>query len=660
MNGRLLSGAAINLENDPVIAARPMSQAATDHRIKPVFGRKTMKPDNVKPEKSDSKAPEIAMMLIVMAIWMLGTTAPLWLSMQPVDLPYSEFVTRAKSGEVNNLKVSTSTIEGDISGGAEKGRRFVTVRVDPQLAAELSKSPLKFEGRTEQNWLTIILSTVLPIIFLVAILNAASAARQGGGTAGLLSSMERSGARVFKEEKIEITFDDVAGVDEAQEELKEIIQFLKEPERYSKLGGRLPKGILLVGPPGTGKTLLARAVAGEASVPFFSISGSEFVELYVGVGAARVRDLFTEARKAAPCIIFIDELDALGKARALNPITGGHDEKEQTLNQLLVEIDGFDQSRGVVLLGATNRPEILDSALLRAGRFDRHVLVDRPDKKGRIEILNVHLRKVVRAADVNVEELASMTPGFTGADLSNMVNEAVLLAARRQVEQVEQQDFLAALERLVAGLEKKNRLLNPIERRRVAFHESGHALISFLVPGTDKLQKVSIIPRGLGALGYTLQRPTEDRFVMTYSELQNKLAGLLAGRSAEAIVFGDTSTGAADDLAKATDIARAMSMRYGMNSRLGPVAYDNEPSALGGGPVISPILETRRYSEATARDIDKAIKDLVEGAANRARTILEEHKSTLYHLAEQLLVSECLTIDDVSAIVRDELPAATA
>lgn len=581
---------------------------------------------------------------------------PLWLSMQPVSLSYSEFLQRAQAGEVNNLKVSSSQIDGEIAAGKDKGRRFTTVRVDPALAAELSKSAMNFEGQTEQHWLAVIFSSLLPLVFLFAIFSAISA-KQGvtGAPGGMLSSMERSGARVFKEENVEITFADVAGVDEAQEELKEIIQFLKQPERYKRLGGRLPKGILLVGPPGTGKTLLARAVAGEASVPFFSISGSEFVELYVGVGAARVRDLFSEARKAAPCIIFIDELDALGKARALNPITGGHDEKEQTLNQLLVEIDGFDQSRGVVLLGATNRPEILDPALLRAGRFDRHVLVDRPDKKGRVEILNVHLKKVVRSEDVSVEDLAATTPGFTGADLANMVNEAVLLAARREVEQVQQRDFVAALERLVAGLEKKNRLLNENERRRVAFHESGHALLSILVPGTEKLQKVSIIPRGLGALGYTLQRPTEDRFVMTYSELQNKLAGLLGGRAAEAIVFGDTSTGAADDLSKATEIARAMIMRYGMSHQLGAVAYEHEPSAIGNGNTISPILENRRYSEATARDIDQAIKELIESAANRAETILEEHKGTLYRLSEKLLVSECLTMDDVDALVHEEV-----
>lgn len=600
--------------------------------------------------KSEISKGEVVTWTLLLAIWALGIMTPLWLSSRPVEIPYSEFLSKLKTGTVNNLQVTGTTIEGDFLEGTKKGRHFTTVRVDPPLAAELSGVPL-FRGHIEHDWLSAVVSWLLPIIFFVFLLNTANSAKSGGGAGGLVSTMERSGARVFKEERIEISFADVAGVDEAKEELTEIVQFLKEPERYNKLGGRLPKGILLVGPPGTGKTLLARAVAGEASVPFYSISGSEFVELYVGVGAARVRDLFAEARKAAPCIIFIDELDALGKARALNSAYGGHDEKEQTLNQLLVEIDGFDPSRGIVLLGATNRPEILDPALLRAGRFDRHVLVDRPDKKGRTEILSVHLKKVVRASGVDVDELAAMTPGFTGADLANLVNEAVLLAARRKVDEVEQSDFVAALERLVGGLEKKNRLLNNKERRRVAFHESGHALMAVLMPGIEQFQKVSIIPRGFGALGYTLQRPTEDRFIVSNEELQNKLAGLLAGRAAELIEFADTSTGAADDLAKATDTARAMIMRYGMSVDIGPVAYDTSSSSMVGGPASVAVLPAPGYSEATAREIDTATKTLLVCAANRAQTILQEHRLTLTKLAERLLESETLTIADLNAII---------
>lgn len=609
-------------------------------------------PDAVPDRKKEKSSNEIVAMVVILVFWLCAMALPLMLPLPRVGLTYSEFLERARSGAVANLKIGARSIEGDIIEGKDKGRKFETLRVDPQIADELSKLAVKFEGREERDWLSIIFSTALPLMILFALLSAGTSAARGG-PGGVLSSMERSGARVFKEEKIEITFADVAGVDEAKDELKEIVQFLQQPDRYSKLGGRLPKGILLVGPPGTGKTLLARAVAGEASVPFFSISGSEFVELYVGVGAARVRDLFSEARKAAPCIIFIDELDALGKARALSSVTGGHDEKEQTLNQLLVEIDGFDVTRGVVLLAATNRPEILDSALLRAGRFDRHVLVDRPDKHGRLEILNVHLRRVVRSDDVNVEELATMTPGFTGADLANLVNEAVLLAARRNVEKVYAVDFQTALERIIAGLEKKSRLLNAAERRRVAFHESGHALLSLLFPGTERLQKVSIIPRGLGALGYTLQRPTEDRFLVASDELHNKLAGLLAGRAAELIVFGDTSTGAADDLAKATEIARAMIMRYGMSDKLGPVAYESEPAAAANG-IVSPtqLWEQRRFSESTAREIDQAVRDVIDDAADRARTILLEHKDHLHQVAERLLIAETLTMDDLLSMLQ--------
>ena len=457
--------------------------------------------------------------------------------------------------------------------------RFRTVRVDPELADRLAKDGLEFTGAVENTWLSRALAWVLPIAFILALwMFLQRRLGQAGGLGGGLMSVGKSKAKIYAEEDVKVSFEDVAGVDEAKEELKEIIGFLREPERYGRLGARLPKGILLVGPPGTGKTLLARAVAGEAGVPFFSISGSEFVEMFVGVGAARVRDLFEQARGRAPCIIFIDELDAMGRARGMGPMAGGHDEKEQTLNQLLSELDGFDPSQGVVLLAATNRPEILDAALLRAGRFDRQILVDRPDKQARVEILQLHLRKLSLAPDAKAEPIAALTPGFTGADLANLVNEAAILATRNNATHVSMDDFNLAIERIVAGLEKKNRLLNEHERKVTAYHEMGHALVARALPGSDPVHKVSIIPRGIGALGYTIQRPTEDRFLMSSGELKDKMTVLLGGRAAESIVFGETSTGAADDLAKATNIARSMVTRYGMDDNLGMVSLESERS----------------------------------------------------------------------------------
>jgi cell division protease FtsH len=459
----------------------------------------------------------------------------------------------------------------------------------------------------------------------------------------------KSKAKVFVETGVQVRFGDVAGVDEAKAELEEVVSFLKDPKSYGRLGARMPKGVLLVGPPGTGKTLLARAVAGEAAVPFFSISGSEFVEMFVGVGAARVRDLFVQARLKAPCVIFIDELDALGRARGAYPGLGGHDEKEQTLNQLLSELDGFDPATGIVLLGATNRPEVLDPALLRAGRFDRQVLVDRPDRLGRAQILAVHANKVLLAPDVKLEEVAALTPGFTGADLANLVNEAALVATRRRAEQVATSDFTAAIERIVAGLEKKNRLLNPREREVVAHHEMGHALVAAAQPGCDPVHKISIIPRGIGALGYTIQRPTEDRYLMTREELEAKMAVLLGGRTAEEVIFGQLSTGAADDLSKATDIARSMVTRYGMLPELGPLAYETEPNGFLAG---IPQASRRMYSEQTAREIDVAIRRLVEAAEARARRILEDNRGLLEEGAKQLLANETLADAELEAVLR--------
>jgi len=518
------------------------------------------------------------------------------------NLPYSDFKALLKSGKISNIGLSETVIsgtlvneglEGVLAGEtAEKLRklgrgehRFTAVRVsDPALVAELEAAKVRFTGQVESKWLSTLLSWIVPAVVFFAIWSFAMKRMAGEhGMGGGFLSVGKSKAKVYMETDTKVTFDDVAGVDEAKEELKEVIGFLKDPQRYGRLGGRVPKGVLLVGPPGTGKTLLARAVAGEASVPFFSISGSEFVEMFVGVGAARVRDLFEQARKKAPAIIFIDELDALGRARGAYSL-GGHDEKEQTLNQLLSEMDGFDTSAGLVLLAATNRPEILDPALLRAGRFDRQVLVDRPDKVGRVQILNVHLKKVRLAADADPEKIAALTPGFSGADLANLVNEAALLATRRSADAVTLNDFTMAIERIVAGLEKKNRLLNPNERKVVAYHEMGHALVAMSLPGVDPVHKISIIPRGIGALGYTIQRPTEDRYLMTRDELENKMAVLLGGRAAEKVVFDHLSTGAADDLAKVTDIARSMVMRYGMEEKLGHVAYEADRPAFLGIP----------------------------------------------------------------------------
>src|SRR4051794_37305295 len=513
-------------------------------------------------------------------------------------IPYSRFHTLLEQDKIGEIAITENQIYGTLKDKGPDGLKdFVTTRVNPELADKLDKHNVTYTGVVQSTWLRDLLSWVLPTALFFGIWLFLIRRMNPGGVTGGLMAIGKSRAKVFVEKETKVAFDDVAGVEEAKEELVEIINFLKDPQEYSRLGGRAPKGILLVGPPGTGKTLLARAVAGEASVPFFSISGSEFVEMFVGVGAARVRDLFEQARQMAPAIIFIDELDSLGRARGAYSL-GGHDEKEQTLNQLLAELDGFDPKTGVVLLGATNRPEILDPALLRAGRFDRQVLVDRPDKLGREQILAVHLKKVKLSPDVKPEQVASLTPGFTGADLANLVNEAALLATRRRGESVTMADFNNAIERVIAGLEKRNRLLNPVERRVVAFHELGHAMVGLALPGTDEVHKVSIIPRGVGALGYTIQRPTEDRFLMKREELENKMAVMMGGRAAEQVIFNEVSTGATDDLVRATDLARAMVLRYGMSDALGNVAYDRERSAFLQPGI--PMQQSREYSEKTA------------------------------------------------------------
>ena len=556
-----------------------------------------------------------------------------------VPIPYSRFETLLNDGKVAEIGITPNYIRGTLREAQSDGLKdFVTTRVAPDLAERLDKHGVVYSGLIESTWVRDLLSWILPAVFFVGIWMFAIR-RMGQGGLGGLMAIGKSRAKVYVEKETKVTFDDVAGVDEAKEELTEIVNYLKNPQDYGRLGGRAPKGVLLVGPPGTGKTLLARAVAGEAGVPFFSISGSEFVEMFVGVGAARVRDLFDQARKHAPAIIFIDELDALGRARS--PFSmGGQDEKEQTLNQLLGELDGFDPSSGLVLLAATNRPEILDPALLRAGRFDRQVLVDRPDKKGREEILKVHLKKAKLDSDVKPEQIAALTPGFTGADLATLVNEAALLATRRNGQSVTMADFDNAIERIVAGLEKRNRLLNPMERRVVAFHELGHTIVALALPGTDTVHKVSIIPRGIGALGYTIQRPIEDRYLMTRAELERKMAVLLGGRAAEHVVFGEVSTGAEDDLARVTDIARAMVLRYGMSEALGNVAYDRERTPFLQSNL--PMQQERNYSEETAHAVDGEVHSLVERAFARANAILERNRALLDRTAAALLKTETL------------------
>lgn len=595
------------------------------------------------------RTTKINIWYVILAIIGVVMLRDVWVQQTHIEaIPYSEFESLLRDGKVEEAAIGQGQIVGKFKEPTE-GRKahFVTLRVEPGLADMLAKYNVRFFAQPESGLLKSLMGWILPTAgFILVWLFLVRPMMERSGTG--LMSIGKSKAKIYVEKDIKVGFADVAGVDEAKDELKEVVGFLKAPERYGRLGARIPKGVLLVGPPGTGKTLLARAVAGESGVPFFSISGSEFVEMFVGVGAARVRDLFEQARKHAPCIIFIDELDALGRARGTFNV-GGHDEKEQTLNQLLAELDGFDSSSGIVLLAATNRPEILDPALLRAGRFDRQVLVDRPDKKGRIDILNIHIRKVRVPADFDPEQVAALTPGFTGADLANLVNEAALLATRRGAEIVTLEDFTQAIERIVAGLEKRNRLLNPHEREVIAHHEMGHAIVAMALPGSDPVQKVSIIPRGIGALGYTIQRPLEDRFLMSSGELENKITVLLGGRAAESLVFPDVSTGAADDLNKATEIARSMVARFGMNKELGQVAYEAEPSPFLAAPSMGG-WQPRRYGEETAGKIDQAVRETVEKAFQRAVAILRRHRATLDWSAADLLKRETLGPDDLGRL----------
>ena len=566
-------------------------------------------------------------------------------------IPYSQFLNLLKAGKIVDVAVTANQIQGKmkVDGGApDETKVFKTIRVDPELSTLLEQYKVIFKGEIESTFLRDILSWIFPIILFVGIWYFFMK-KMGSQQAGFMT-IGKNKAKIYVENELNVTFKDVAGVDEAKQELIEVVEFLKNPGKFSELGGRIPKGILLVGPPGTGKTLLAKAVAGESGVPFFSLSGSEFVEMFVGLGAARVRDLFVQATEKAPCIIFIDELDALGKARGMGTY-GGHDEREQTLNQLLAEMDGFDPKVGVILMAATNRPEILDPALLRPGRFDRHILVDRPDKTGRMEILKVHLRNIKAAADLDLEKLANMTPGMAGADLANLVNEAALLAVRRDKKEVGMPEFEEAVERIVAGLEKKNRLINPDERKTVAYHEMGHAIVALSLPGTDPVQKISIIPRGIAALGYTMQVPTGDRFLMKKTELLNKIASLLGGRAAEEIIFGDISTGAHNDLARATDITKSMIKEYGMSDRLGQVyfARERQQQFLDMG-----LQEAGDYSNATAEVIDEEIKTIISTEYAKALEILRSRKDILQKGAELLLEKEKIDGMELKALMESQ------
>jgi len=573
------------------------------------------------------------------------------------SVSYSEFKSMVQSGQVAEVLIGEQTIRGTLKPGAgvsgdDKSRQFTTIRVeDPKLVEELQAKGVKFSGEAVNRWLPDLLGWVLTVLIIVALWGFFF--RRMGGAEGGVMSFARSRAKIYADDEVKVKFSDVAGVDEAEDELKEIVEFLKNPKKYTNLGGRIPKGVLLVGPPGTGKTLLARAVAGEAHVPFFSLSGSEFVEMFVGVGAARIRDLFQQAEAKAPCIVFIDELDALGKARVQSPI-GSHEEREQTLNQLLAEMDGFDSRKGVIIMAATNRPEVLDTALLRPGRFDRQILVDKPDVKGREAILRIHAKGVRIAPNVDLRVVAARTAGFAGADLANLVNEAALLAARNDKSEVGPKDFEAAIDRLIAGLEKK-RVMSTKEREIVAYHESGHAIVASMLPNLDPIHKISIVQRGFGALGYTMQLPLEDKYLATRTDLLSQLAVLLGGRTAEEIALSEISTGAQNDLQRATDIARSMVTEFGMSDVLGAVNYDGQkrPRFLD----MALPQERGLYGEQTAEKIDAEIKRILADAHEKARDILTTRRDTLERVTRRLLEIEVMEGEELRQLLSETTPA---
>ncbi len=587
----------------------------------------------------------------VLGLLLLLAVAQTWL-LNPSgrQIPYSEFKTLVRSNQVVEATVGDQTITGRLREAQGQGRqrtdRFVTTRIeDPKLVEDLEARQVKFSGETVSRWLPEVLGWIIPLVLLVAVWSFFF--RRIGGAEGGVMSFARSRAKIYAEDDVKVSFADVAGVDEAEEELREIVEFLRTPKKYTQLGGRIPKGVLLVGPPGTGKTLLARAVAGEAKVPFFSLSGSEFVEMFVGVGAARVRDLFAQAEAKAPCIVFIDELDALGKVRVQSPV-GSHEEREQTLNQLLAEMDGFDSRKAVIIMGATNRAEVLDPALLRPGRFDRQVLVDKPDINGREAVLRIHTRNVKVAPDVDLRVIAARTAGFAGADLANLVNEAALLAARKDKTAVDIRDFNEAIDRLIAGLEKK-RVMNARERQIVAYHESGHGIVATVLPGLDPVHKISIVQRGFGALGYTMQLPLEDRYLMTRTDLRHQLAVLLGGRTAEEIALGEISTGAQNDLQRASDIARAMVTEWGMSEAMGAINYAGEKRSRF--LEIGLPQERGMYAESTAQQIDGEVRRIMTEAHETARRILSDHRTSLESVTQLLLEKEVMEGDELRKLL---------
>jgi cell division protease FtsH len=630
-----------------------MAEESNDHDR----NRADQKPDRKEPEGPLGRYARLTPLFAIIAVLGFLGLNYLLADQRGEEISYSVLKEKLAAGEVQKLTISTTKIVAETTETARAAgapEAWVAVTVDDPTLIELAEDQgVEYEGALS-NGMGWILNLLIPFGFLI-LLWVFLLRRMGGGPAQGVMTFGKSQARLQAEGDTGVTFGDVAGVDEAKEELQEVVEFLKIPGKFARLGAKIPKGILLVGPPGTGKTLLARAVAGEARVPFFNLSGSEFVEMFVGVGAARVRDLFAQAKQKAPCIIFIDELDALAKARGIGGPVGGHDEREQTLNQLLVEMDGFDPRAGVIIMAATNRPELLDPALLRPGRFDRHVLVDRPDMLGREAILRVHARGIKLAADVDLEVVARRTPGFAGADLANLLNEAALLAARRGAEAVTMDDIDRATDRIVAGLEKKNRLINEDEKRIVAFHEAGHALVAQCVEHADPVHKISIIPRGIGALGYTQQLPTEDRYLLTRAELEDRIAVLLGGRGAEEIVFGEISTGAQNDLSRVTEIARSMVVEYGMSDVLGPITYENRRrDMLGYRQALD--VEPAQHSDETRQEIDREVRRIVDKAHDQVHETLTRERKALDAVAERLLEKEVIEGDELRQILEEYAP----
>ena len=602
-----------------------------------------------KAKSKDKKTKGFTFLYFIIAFIVIVVVNSYFFTSEVKHIPYSEFKELITRGKISDVIIDADSIQGNLTLESGKKTKFLSSRVDdPELVKDLQKNNIKFSGQYENKFIKAIISWVLPFAIIILVWNLLM--RRMGGAPSSVLNFGKSRGKIYGEDEIKITFQDVAGVDEAKEELKEIIEYLKTPDKFLKIGGKIPKGIVLGGPPGSGKTLLAKAVAGEAKVPFFSISGSDFVEMFVGVGASRVRDLFAQAQEKAPCIIFIDELDALGKARGINPLSS-HDEREQTLNQLLAEMDGFDTKAGVIIMGATNRPEILDPALLRPGRFDRHVLVDRPDIKGREEILKVHVNGVKTADDVDLAVIAARTPGFVGADLANIVNESALLAARKGKDKVTMEEFEEAIDRVIGGLEKKKRVMNIKEKEIVAYHETGHALMAELLETADQVHKISIIPRGISALGYTMQLPTEDRYLMTKKELNDRLGVLLGGRVAEEIVIGEISTGAHNDLYRATDIAKSMVKQYGMSEKLGYVTYEGERKPLFLD--VNPSFGTKDYSEETAREIDTEVKKIIDETYLRVKELLSEKRDLLEKVAQTLLEKETIDGEALRQLIKD-------